>query len=288
MTKQKIYQVLSVVFLLLFSFYYTNKSIDIIRETDPIMKQIKNSSNKYKIEAKNAKIEDNKITPGLKGKDIDYKESYKKMKKYGAYNESLTVFKEIKPTISIEDTYDKYINSGNEVKKEVALVFKIEKSTDINTLNNINNILKDKKIKATFFIDGLVLENNLETIKKLNNSELEILNYDNSYKEIYFTSSINYLSNITGKKPKYCYLDYDSKEVIELCTKLKLHTILPTIKVGNYPYKEIKEKLENASIISIPISSSTEIELPTVIDYILSRGYTFKTLEELLSEDYEK
>ena len=204
------------------------------------------------------------------------------------YNEVLTVFKETKPNISINNIYDKYITVGNNEKKSVSLVFKIENNTDIENIKNINNILVNKNIKSTIFIDGLFLENNLDLVNSFKLSELEILNYDNSYKEIYFSSSINYLNNITGKTAKYCYADYDNKELIELCSRLKLHTILPTIKVGNYPYKEIKNKLQNASIISIPINSSTEIELSTVIDYIKSRGYTFLTLDELLSESYDK
>lgn len=285
MTKKNVYQVLSVLFLLIFSFYYTNKSIDIIRQTDPIMKQIKNSSTKYETKAVNAKISEDTIIPGLSGTDVDYEQSYQKMKKYGSYNESLTVFKETKPAISIDDTYDKYVISGNNYKKSVALVFKIEKNSNI---TNINNILLQEDIKSTMFMDGLWLENNLEVIKDLKNSELEILNYNGTYQEIYFSSSINYLNNITGKQAKYCYADYDNKEVIELCSKLKLHTILPTIKVGNYPYKDIKNKLENASIISLPVNTSTEIELKTVISHIKSKGYTFKTLEELLSESLEK
>lgn len=285
MTKKNVYQVLSVLFLLIFSFYYTNKSIDIIRQTDPIMKQIKNSSTKYETKAVNAKISEDTIIPGLSGTDVDYEQSYQKMKKYGSYNESLTVFKETKPAISIDDTYDKYVISGNNYKKSVALVFKIEKNSNI---TNINNILLQEDIKSTMFMDGLWLENNLEVVKDLKNSELEILNYNGTYQEIYFSSSINYLNNITGKQAKYCYADYDNKEVIELCSKLKLHTILPTIKVGNYPYKDIKNKLENASIISLPVNTSTEIELKTVISHIKSKGYTFKTLEELLSESLEK
>lgn len=288
MSKEKIIRIIFVTFLVIFSFYYTNKTIDIIRETDPIMKEIKSSNNKYYKKAINAKIKDNEIIPGINGKEIDYKKSYRKMKKYGNYNETLTVFKEIKPTISIDNIYNKYITVGNNEKKSVSLVFKIEKNTNIDNLKSINNILVNKNTKSTFFIDGLFLENNLNLIKDFNLSELEILNYDNNYKEIYFSSAINYLNNITGKNAKYCYLDYDNKEVIELCSKLKLHTILPTIKVGNYPYKEIKKKLQNASIISIPINSSTEIELSMVIDYIKSRGYTFLTLDELLNESYDK
>ena len=75
---------------------------------------------------------------------------------------------------------------------------------------------------------------------------------------------------------------------IELCSKLKLHTIVPTILTKNYPYKDIKKKLTNASIISLPINSSTEIELPTIIDYLNQRGFSLLTLDELLSENFEK
>lgn len=286
--KNNVYKIVSVIFLTLFSFYYTNKTIDIIRETDPIMKEIKKSNNKYYKKAIDAKVSKNTIIPGLTGRKIDYKKSFKKMKKYGNYNEALTVFKETKPTISIDNIYNRYIKVGNNEKKSVSFVFKIEKDTNIDNIKNINNILVNKNIKSTIFIDGLFLENNLDLVNTFINSELEILNYDNSYKEIYFSSAINYLNNITGKSAKYCYADYDNEEIINLCSKLKLHTILPTIKVGNYPYKEIKNKLQNASIISIPINTSTEIELSTVIDYIKSRGYTFMTLDELLNESYDK
>ncbi len=286
MDKNKIKQASIVIILLLFSFYYTNKSIEVIRKSDPIMKQIETTEEKYKIKAQNAKIIGKKIIPGKTGREINQKESYQKMKKYGAYNESLTTFKEITPTISIEDYYDKYIISGNTEQKNVALVFKVTKKEN---LNSISNILIEKQIPATFFIDGLYIENNQELVKSLVPSfELEILSYDDRYEEIYFNSAVNYLNSLTKKEAKYCYADYDQKEVLEVCQKLKLHTITPTIKVGNYPYKEIKAKLSNAAIISLPVNSSTEIELPSVIEYIRSKGYKFLTLENLLSESIDK
>ena len=144
-------KVLIVIFLTIFSFYYTNKTIDIIRETDPIMKEIKKSNNKYYKKAMNAKVVNNTIIPGINGKKIDYKKSYRKMKKYGNYNEVLTVFKETKPNISINNIYDKYITVGNNEKKSVSLVFKIENNTDIENIKNINNILVNKNIKSTIF-----------------------------------------------------------------------------------------------------------------------------------------
>lgn len=285
MNKKKILQAVLVIMLLAFSFYYTDKSIELIREIDPIMKRIKLTTSKYTIKPVDAKIVGNKITPGKSGKQIDYDESYSKMKQYGNYNEALTTFKELQPTVSINDYYDKFVVGGNSENRSAALVFELK---DQNDPNNIISILKDKNTKATFFIDGLYLENNLNLIKEMTPYELEILSYNNRYEEVYFRSSLNYLSSITNVSPKYCYATYDQKEIIELCSKLKLHTIVPTILTKNYPYKDIKEKLTNASIISLPINQSTEIELPTIIDYLKQRGFTLLTLDELLSENFEK
>ena len=207
------------------------------------------------------------------------------MKRYGAYNESLTVFKETTPSISIEDTYDKFVTGGNEEKRAVSLVFPIKNDSNP---REIVRILNQEDIAGTFFMDGLWLENNLSLVKDMLNHELEILNYNNRYEEIYFSSAIQYLKNVTGKEANYCYADYDNKEVIELCSKLQLHTVTPTIKITNTPFQDIKEKLQNATIISFPINATTEIELKTVIDYIKSRGYKIVTLKELLSESLEK
>lgn len=285
LTKKKIVNALLAIFLMLFSFYYTDKSIDLIRQSDPIMRQIKSSSSKYKVEAVDAKVEGNTITPGVVGIDVDYDASYKKMKNYGTYNESLTVFKEIKPTISVDDYYDKYISSGNGINHDVALVFPVTRDSNI---SSIVNTLNEKGVTATFFLDGLWYENNLNYVSTLTPFELELLSYDNRYDEIYFSSSINSLASLTSRSLKFCYAEYDNKEVLELCSKLGLHTIIPTVKVGNYPYSEIKKRLRSSDIISLPVNSTTEVELSVVIDYIKQKGYNFVTLEDLLSESTEK
>ena len=274
-----------IILLVGFSFFYTDKSIDLIRESDPLMKQIKNTNYKYQQEPVDAKIEGNTIIPGLTGKEIDYEKTYTRMKNYGTYNESLTSLKEIKPTLSIDDVYDKFIISGNEEKKSVSLVFKVEENTDI---NQITNLLSNENIQVTFFIDGIYLEKNHNKLSNLLSHELEILSYNNTYDPITFASSISYLSSITSKEPKYCYAEYDNKEVIELCQKFKMHTIIPTIQVKNNPYTEIKEKLTNSAIISIPINNLIIDEIKVSINYLKTKGYTFKTLEYLLSEQIDK
>lgn len=281
----KLLKPFSAILLLLFSFFYTNKVVDIIRESDPIMQQIRLSSEKYQIQSQNAKIVGNNIIPGKTGRQIDYEESYNKMKQYGMYNETLTTFKETYPTISIDDYYDKYIVQGNSDRKSVAIVFKI---IDNNNFTELINILKNQNVKSTLFIDGLFLENNTSTILTLLNHEIELLSYDNKYNELYFNSALDYMSSLTKKEPKFCYAEYDQKEVLDLCSKLKLHTIIPNIRPTSTPYKTVKEKLTNSSIISLPLTDQTINELPLIINYITQKGYTFLTLDELLSESYSK
>lgn len=279
----KIYKVLGVFLLGLFSFFYTEKVIDFIRESDPIMQSIKKSESDYKIDPVDAKINKNRIIPGVSGKVIDYDQSYKKMKKYGAYNESLTVFKEELPAISIDDYYDKYISQGSGINNDVSLIFEVKLNDKI---DSIVETLIENNTTATFFVDGLWLENNRDLAIAMAEEgfEIEILNYDDKYEELYFSSSLNLLNTITNLKPKYCFAKYDQKEVLELCEKLSLHTIIPTIMTGNYPYQDVKNKLSKGSIIAFSINSSTEIELSTIINYIRQKGYVMNTLDSLLSE----
>ena len=278
--KNNIYK-LSIILLLIFSFYYTNIMINFIKEKDPIMKKIKSTENKYSVKYKNAIIIGNNIIPGKKGKTINYKESDNKMKKYGTYNETLTVLKEVTPKVSINNNYDKYIIKGNSKNKNIALVFIINKDTNP---NNILSTLNNKKVHGTFFIDGTYLENNINMIKSMKSHELELLSYDNKYNSSYFKTSLYYLENLSGKKCKYCFTKYENEELLKLCNKFKLHTIKSTIYLKNNIYHEIRNNINNSTIITLEINNYVESELSTSIDYIESKGYNLVTLDALISE----
>ena len=77
---KRITQVLVALLLISFSFYYTNKTIELIRKTDPIMQEIKENKDKFIVAPEDAKIEEDKIIPGKKGMEIDYDKSFQKMK----------------------------------------------------------------------------------------------------------------------------------------------------------------------------------------------------------------
>ena len=268
------------VMMSLISFYYTNKMVNIYQEKDPIMQKLHEVNKLYKEDATNAEIIGNQIISGENGKVIDYEESYNKMKQYGAYNEALITLEEVKPTISIEDYYDKYIVSGNNNKKAISLIFIV----DNYDISSIIKILEKENVNATFFIDGTFLEKNVYLIKKYKDFEFEILSYNNSYQEALFKTSISYLKTITSNSPKYCYTKEENEELLNLCKGLKLHTIKPLYYVDRSIYKEIKSNLSNGLIFSIDTNSYIEKELTSTIEYIKQKGYKLVSLNKLLEE----
>ena len=280
MKKAKKYTI--TIILTIFSFYYINHRMVMIRNNDPIMKQIKMNKS-YEKKSINATIIGKNIITGENGRVIDYNKSYNNMKKYGAYNETLIEMKEVSPTISITNNYNKYIIKGNPNKRKISLILIIKDRKE-----NYLSILNNKNISVTIFIDGTFLENNISFIKKeKTHHEFELLSYDNKYNEKYFKTSLYYLETITNKKRKYCYSEIDNEEILSLCNKLKLHTIKPSLVIKNNLYKNIKQNLSNGEIFTIEDNSYNEKELSTTIDYIIQKGYKIVTLENLLKESLE-
>ena len=268
-------------FFILLCFYITNKLTDSLKEKDPLMQEIKKEEEKYSIKPVNAEIIDDEIISGKNGQTINYQKTYQNMKQYGTYNESLIVTKEVKPTISITENYDKYLIRGNKSKRQVALVFPIIEKEEI---ESIINILEKNNIKGTFFIDGTFLEKNISLLLKYPNYEYEILSYNKTYDVNFFKTSISYLESITKKDSKYCYTENTNEELLNLCKKIKLHTIKPTLIVKNNLLRHVKSNLSNGEIISIIPNSYTKKELETTIDYIKGKNYDLVLLETLLSE----
>ena len=69
---RKVSKIAGIILFMMISMYYTNKSLLILREKDPIMQQIKDSEKKYAIDPVDAKITENEMIPGIYGKSINY------------------------------------------------------------------------------------------------------------------------------------------------------------------------------------------------------------------------
>lgn len=265
----------------LISMYYTNICMEVLKEKDPIMQEIKSNMSKYEESANDANIIGNVIVPGHIGRRVNKNKSYSKMKKYGNYNETLTVMEEVKPELSVSNTFDKYIEKGNSNNKNVSFVFIYDENID-----KVIKILNSKHIPSTIFLDGIYLENDsLNGLKYNGNINYELLSYNGEYDENLFKTSLSYLESVTKRSPRYCYSEVENPDVLNLCSKLKMHTIKPYIRIDENLLKEVKSSLSNSIIISIKSSSSNISELSSVIDYVISKGYDIVSLDNLISEN---
>lgn len=273
---KKIAQASIACFLICFSFYYTEKSVNLVKYTDPIMKEIKEKAAEYKVEVSNALVSEDEVLPGYNGLEVDYENSYQAMKRIGRYNKEAVVLKETKPTLSITDNYDKYIVKGNYLKDTVGLVFLLNENLNVDT---ITNILENKGVTATFITTNKYLEDHPKVIYELAKNDHEIqLQITNDDQLILARNTMKNIINYSGD---YCYLEKKDETILDICKDAKMHSVLPTFTVSNF--KDLKNNLESGAIIKI---KENEIkELSTIINYIKQRGYQLENLTYLLSED---
>ena len=265
--------------LFFFSFFYTEKVINVITEQDEIMIKIKENEEKNNIPSTNAIIDKNTITPGLSGKEINIDKSYKEMKKLGTYNENMLVYTKVLPEVSINNNKNKYIRSGNKNFTEVSLIFKINKNTD---LQKLLTLLDKNNTKANFFISYEYLEKHINEIEKEKN--IEYYNYGKN--GTYNDEIILIANNIISKKrnpANICLTETNTNNTLKICSENEQFTIYPEIINGTI--NSIKSKINNGSIISFEVTNTTLNELPLIINYINSKGYTISLLSELINEE---
>ena len=276
--------------LIFFSFFITEKVTLVIKENDPLMNQINENSDNYKINSEDAIITDNTIVPGINGCEIDINKSYENIKRYGTFSDKMLKYKILYTDKLLKDNYNKYIVSGNEIKNNVSLIFKINNNTSKNNIEKLIELLLNSNVKVSIFVDGEYIENNIEHIKELMNNNIEILNlgYNKKYNKELIPWINSILDQLNYNNPKFCYLENYSINDLTACKNNKMNTIIPNIIVDKNPLVTVKENIKNGSMISLDINDQTLNEINLIINYINNKGYRIVKLSDLLSENNEK
>lgn len=249
----KFFKVLLTIILFLISLNYTNKIIDYFQNKDPLMREIKDKEDDYYIEPIDAIITKHFVIPYKTGVKINIKESYKKMKSLGVFNESLLVYESVLPKKSYINTFDKVIIPRYE-KNSISLVFDI--NNDESLFYSINKILKENNISGSVINSNFNLDNN---------------NFNNIL-------STSYSENID-----YC-LSFNTN-VNKECEKNKKYTIL--IKgetISNNFLNNTKKAIDNHNnIIIYRFENSNINNLSIVIKYLKTNYYTLSSINELIN-----
>ena len=144
---KNIIKTISLLSLVCFSFFYTDKVINIINKKDPLMIKIENIKEKYEVKPVNAILNEDTIVPGISGRQIDVLKSYEEMKSSGIFREELLVYKSLYPSSLLSSNKDKYIIKGNNDKNKVSLLLILNvKDIEKITNNNLTLFLNHKDI----------------------------------------------------------------------------------------------------------------------------------------------
>lgn len=278
---KKIFTVIGVLSLVCFSFYYTNLATEIIKNNDPIMKKIVKVSESYKKESINAVFSDNTIIPGISGVKVDINNSYESMKKYGKFNEDLIVFEEIMPTVSVQNTFDKYIRRGNVTKTNVSIIIIVD---DPSYVENILDILNSKEVKVTFFVGKNIINESMDLIDIIIKSGHRVEYKSDEYNVDEVLKYNDLLKGKTNNNLKFCYTDEENITILSNCNYKKMHTIFPNIITTNFPYSDVKRNLDSGSILSFKSNQHTLRELKYIINYINQKGFIIVNLDQVISE----
>lgn len=272
-----LFKIILISILTCFSFYYTDRIIDLSKSKDPLMKSINQYKEKNEISYVNGILKKRTMLVGASGYKVENKESYKKMKVLDEFNEALLEYTRIKPAISKKDNLDKLIEGKNTNKKEISLVFYIE---DIDIFKQASYILKERNTSATFFMDGALLSKNIDLINKdLEKSTIGLYSYNNKYDEISLRYVKGLISNINHSN--YCL--YINDKFLNTCIKYKLSTIKPVIIKTNL-YNYLKDNKQNGYIYQINLNKINIKELNSTIIYLKQKGYNVLNINKLLKE----
>lgn len=280
---KKFFEIIGILTLMIGSFVYTEKVGTTAKLSDELLTEIKSKKDGYKENSIEPIINDNTIIPGINGKEVDVDKSYEAMSKIGYFESKLLVYKPLKVENTLDKNKDKYVINGNNTKMDVTLLFKVGNNDDI---TNIIKLLEVKKAKATFFIESKYLEKHHNQIIKLvqNGHTIGNLSNNEDYEDSDFVWMKTIITNIGPQIYNYCYTEKPNQKILKICAIQNSITIMPQIIIKNKPYLNIKKQILPGSIISLDVNSELNSQIEIILNYITSKGYNIKSLEELLKE----
>lgn len=279
---RKTSKLVGLLLLLILSFMYTNSVFKSARASDPIMQEVIKYKEKNDIKPKEPIITDDEIILGTSGLVVNAKKSYDKMKENDKFNKEQIVYESKIPSNTISKTYDYYIKQGNQSKKQVALIIKIDDNVD--DIDGLLKLIAKYDVSVNFFVDGNWLESNVDSAFSIINLDCELYNlgYQGKYDKKMISITNNLIESISLKKSNLCLSDDKNDDDKEICKKKKMYTLTSTLKDPDIA--DIKKGLVKGAIISYSFENLDTSNLGLIINTITSRGYEIKPLSEVIKE----
>ena len=195
-----------------------------------------------------------------------------------------------------------YLGSDNE--KVLYLTF--DEGYENGYTSKILDVLKEKNVKAAFFITGPYLERETELVDRMVNEGHTVGNHTVHHPNLAKSDLNTVVSELKGLNDKFkekysadmVYMrppegEY-SEKLLSFTHDMGYKTILwsfayrdwdvNTQKGGDYAFQEVTPYLHNGAVLLLhAVSSDNASCLGNIIDYAQSQGYRFETLDHLTS-----
>lgn len=239
--------------------------------------------------------------PGYNGIEVDIEATYN-------YNVNLArgekihfIYREIEPSVHLDDLGLQPIYKGNPNKKTVAFMVNVAWGNE--ELVQILDILKQEDVKLTFFLDGSWLKNNMELAKRIQAEGHELSNHAYSHPDMSKLSRAQQLQQIKKtnelllqlgvKTPWFAPPSGDfNQTTIEVAKELDMHTVLWTLDTIDWKHPpassvvaKINKKLEAGSLVLMHPTDTTVNSLSQLIQVAKDKGLKVTTVSETLSNE---
>jgi len=263
--------------------------------------RIEREAQKLRVEPINAVIDPVwKAIPGYNGLEVDMERTLKLAMDQPLSDHIPFVFKEIEPTIQLDDLAPNAIYKGNTHKPMVAFMVNVAWGNEY--IPDILAAFRDENVKATFFLDGSWLSKNEEIARMILAEGHELSNHAYSHRNMSKLNESQIKKEIQATEQLLVNLgvttnqwfappsgDFD-QQTIRVARQLGLKTVLWTIDTVDWKKPEpgwivqkIEARLEPGSMILMHPTLSSSVALKEMIQKAKQRNLAVGTVSDVLS-----
>lgn len=242
-----------------------------------------------------------KAIPGYNGRIVDIEASVNKMLAAGAASPDLMVYKEVPPTVSLQQLGAEPIYRGN--PKKPAISFMINVAWGNEYLDSMLDTLDKHKVKTTFFLDGSWVKRYPEEAKKIaargheignhaySHPDMKTLGVQRIHQEINRTQEV--IFKTLGTKPILFAPPSGSfnQRVVQIAhSPFQMQTILWTADTVDWKkpspafvIKKITGLMGNGVLVLMHPTATSEASLDQLLTIAKQKGLVPTTVSEVIS-----
>ena len=273
----KIFKYTGIVCLVMFSFFYTEKAVNIANSKDPIMQSIMAYEEDGSNKCVEGEVSKDGIILGVNGYSVNVNKSYSNMRGIG-FDEELLVFDEASCEVTKKNYLDEYIIKGNPFKNSISLLILVDNGY---YLKEINKLASSKGVNLSFIVDVNVLEKNKGLFTELYSAGNDIFFGGKTKEEL--KKYISIMKDIDRNSSRYCV--YLNSDIINICSKEKINSVKSNIFIEKNYLMNIKDFVEKGNLIILKENKALVKELSASINFIKAKGIEIIKVSRHLSEE---